>query len=251
MTDRATAVAGWPPYRARTRRLFPSDRPTGGHRRDANPIATSSVALVAPRRPGGHGAGDALVAGPSAVEAVQAAIEIQRCRRRERHPSDDRPMQLPHWGQFGRCDQELDGTIYGDGVDSPHASRHWPRVAGVCISSTVYDAVEGKLLPGFHFGRAPGQEHYKAGPRLSRARRVQATSGASWRSAHAMADRRAGLGAGPAAGLAGAWLYRDLRMPAPEGVGRTRRRRARRPAIACSPSSTWWGPATKVFQRTD
>src|SRR6476661_3135398 len=66
--------------------------------------------------------GDALLAEfPSAVEAVQDAIE------------------------------EADGTIYGDGVNIAARLEALAEGGRVCISSTVYDAVEGKLSYGFDF----------------------------------------------------------------------------------------------------
>mgnify|MGYP003694081859 CR=1 FL=1 len=51
--------------------------------------------------------GDALLAEfPSAVEAVQAAIEIQTIRGRAQHRTRSGPAHaVPHWGQSGRCDR--------------------------------------------------------------------------------------------------------------------------------------------------
>ena len=145
--------------------------------------------------------GDALLAEfPSAVEAVQAAIEIQQSV--EGHNIEleaDRRMQFRIGVNLGDVIEEADGTIYGDGVNIAARLEALAEGGGVCISSTVYDAVEGKLSLRVRFsGRAAGQEHCEAGPRLPRARRAQATVGApSVEAPHAMADRRAGLGADP------------------------------------------------------
>src|SRR5215510_4624243 len=63
--------------------------------------------------------GDALLAEfPSAVEAVQAAIEIQKSL--EGHNIDlepDRRMQFRIGVNLGDVIEEADGTIYGDGVN--------------------------------------------------------------------------------------------------------------------------------------
>ena len=63
--------------------------------------------------------GDALLAEfPSAVEAVQAAVEVQRSL--EGHNIDlepERRMQFRHGVNLGDVIEEADGTIYGDGVN--------------------------------------------------------------------------------------------------------------------------------------
>src|SRR5262245_41129661 len=46
---------------------------------------------------------------------------------------------------------EADGTIYGDGVNIAARLEALAEGGRVCISSTVYDAVEGKLACGFDF----------------------------------------------------------------------------------------------------
>ena len=97
--------------------------------------------------------GDALLAEfPSAVEAVQAAIEIQQSV--EGHNIEleaDRRMQFRIGVNLGDVIEESDGTIYGDGVDIAARLEALAEGGGVCISSTVYDAVEGKLSFGFDF----------------------------------------------------------------------------------------------------
>jgi TolB-like protein/class 3 adenylate cyclase len=97
--------------------------------------------------------GDALLAEfPSAVEAVQAAIEIQQSV--EGHNIEletDRRMQFRIGVNLGDVIEEEDGTIYGDGVNIAARLEALAEGGGVCISSTVYDAVEGKLALGFDF----------------------------------------------------------------------------------------------------
>jgi TolB-like protein/class 3 adenylate cyclase len=97
--------------------------------------------------------GDALLAEfPSAVEAVQAAIEIQQSV--EGHNIEleaDRRMQYRIGVNLGDVIEEADGTIYGDGVNIAARLEALAEGGGVCISSTVYDAVEGKLALGFDF----------------------------------------------------------------------------------------------------
>src|SRR5574341_976583 len=97
--------------------------------------------------------GDALLAEfPSAVEAVQAAVEVQKSL--EGHNIDlepDRRMQFRIGVNLGDVIEEADGTIYGDGVNIAARMEALAEGGGVCISSMVYDAVEGKLPFGFDF----------------------------------------------------------------------------------------------------
>ena len=75
--------------------------------------------------------GDAFLAEfPSAVEAVQAAIEIQKSV--EGHNIEleaDRRMQFRIGVNLGDVIEEADGTIYGAASTSPRAWRHSPRAA--------------------------------------------------------------------------------------------------------------------------
>jgi len=97
--------------------------------------------------------GDALLAEfPSAVEAVQAAIEIQQSVEGHNIELDaDRRMQFRIGVNLGDVIEESDGTIYGDGVNIAARMEALAEGGGICISSTVYDAVEGKLAFGFDF----------------------------------------------------------------------------------------------------
>ncbi len=97
--------------------------------------------------------GDALLAEfPSAVEAVQAAVEIQKSL--EGHNSEldpERRMQFRIGVNLGDVIEDADGTIYGDGVNIAARMEALADGGGVCISSIVHDAVEGKLSFGFDF----------------------------------------------------------------------------------------------------
>ena len=97
--------------------------------------------------------GDALLAEfPSAVEAVQCAVEVQQVltgRNVELPP--ERRMQFRIGVNVGDVIEEEDGTLYGDGVNIAARMETLAEAGGVCISSTVYDAVEGKLALGFDF----------------------------------------------------------------------------------------------------
>jgi class 3 adenylate cyclase len=60
-------------------------------------------------------------------------------------------MQFRIGVNLGDVIEEADGTIYGDGVNIAARMEALAEGGGVCISSTVYDAVEGKLAFGFDF----------------------------------------------------------------------------------------------------
>ncbi len=88
----------------------------------------------------------------SAVEAVQAAVEIQRnIEGRNAELPEHRRMQLRVGVNLGDVIEEDDGTIYGDGVNIAARMEALADAGGICIASTVYDAVEGKLDFGFDF----------------------------------------------------------------------------------------------------
>jgi adenylate cyclase len=88
----------------------------------------------------------------SAVEAVQAAVEIQKAiEGRNVELPENRRMQFRVGVNLGDVIQEEDGTIYGDGVNIAARMEALADTGGICISSTVYDAVEGKLDFGFDF----------------------------------------------------------------------------------------------------
>jgi class 3 adenylate cyclase len=89
---------------------------------------------------------------PSAVKAVQAAVEIQRSvKSRNVELPDDRRMRFRVGLNLGDVIEEDDGTIYGDGVNIAARMEALAEEGGICISSTIHDAVEGKLDFGFDF----------------------------------------------------------------------------------------------------
>ena len=84
---------------------------------------------------------------------------------------------------LGDVIEEADGTIYGDGVNIAARMEALAEGGGVCISSTVYDAVEGKLAFGFDF---LGEQKVKNITKPVRVYRVRAEPRPrSWRSAFA------------------------------------------------------------------
>src|SRR5512134_3570375 len=97
--------------------------------------------------------GDAVLAEfPSAVEAVQAAVEVQKSLEgRNVELGPERAMPFRIGVNLGDVIEETDGTIYGDGVNIAARMEALAEGGGICISSTVYDAVEGKLSYGFDF----------------------------------------------------------------------------------------------------
>ncbi|HET7440462.1 MAG TPA: adenylate/guanylate cyclase domain-containing protein, partial [Terriglobales bacterium] len=104
--------------------------------------------------------GDALLAEfPSAVEAVQTAVEVQKSLEGHNNGLEsERRMQFRIGLNLGDVIEEADGTIYGDGVNIAARMEDLAEGGGVCISSIVYDAVEGKLSYGFDF---LGEQRFK------------------------------------------------------------------------------------------
>ena len=89
---------------------------------------------------------------PSAVEAVQAACEIQQVLKgRNLELPAERRMEFRIGVNLGDIIEESDGTIYGDGVNIAARMEALADAGGICISNTVYDAVEGKVDSGFDF----------------------------------------------------------------------------------------------------
>ncbi len=89
---------------------------------------------------------------PSAVEAVHAAVEVQKAvegRNVELPPG--RRMQYRVGVNLGDVIAEEDGTIYGDGVNIAARMEALANSGGICVSSAVYDAIRGKVEFGFDF----------------------------------------------------------------------------------------------------
>jgi adenylate cyclase len=113
-----------------------------------------------------------LVDFPSAVEAVNSAVELQKIiegRNLELPP--DRRMQFRVGVNLGDVIEEDDGSIYGDGVNIAARMESLAEPGGICISSTVYDAVQGKIDFGFDF---LGDQQVKNIPRPIAVYRVRA-----------------------------------------------------------------------------
>jgi adenylate cyclase len=163
--------------------------------------------------------GDALLAEfPSAVEAVQAAIEVQKSL--EGHNIELEParrMQFRIGVNLGDVIAEADGTIYGDGVNIAARMEALAEGGGVCISSTIYDAVEGKLSYGFDF---LGEQQVKNIVKPVRVYRVRAEPRPPLARPPSKRSMRWQIAVPALAllmlGAVGAWLYRDRWMPAPE-----------------------------------
>ena len=114
---------------------------------------------------------------PSAVEAVQGACEIQQVLKgRNLELPAERRMEFRIGVNLGDVIEEADGTIYGDGVNIAARMEALAEIGGICISNTVYDAVEGKLDYGFDF---LGEQPVKNIPRPVRVYRVRAEPGAA------------------------------------------------------------------------
>ena len=166
--------------------------------------------------------GDALLAEfPSAVEAVQAAVEIQKSL--EGHNIEleaDRRMQFRIGVNLGDVIEETDGTIYGDGVNIAARMEALAEGGGICISSTIYDAVEGKLSLGFDFLGEQQVKNIAKPVRVYRVRAEPRLPSAPPRSKRLLRWQIAlpALALILALGALGAWHYRPLWVPAPEQV---------------------------------
>ena len=120
--------------------------------------------------------GDALLAEfPSAVEAVHAAVEIQKSL--EGHNIElelERRMQFRIGVNLGDVIEEADGAIYGDGVNIAARMEALARRRCLHLLHRLRRGRRQAFLRVRLSGRAAGQEHIEAGPRLPRARRAQA-----------------------------------------------------------------------------
>lgn len=88
----------------------------------------------------------------SAVEAIQGAVEIQNTlEARNARLAAGRAMQFRVGVNLGDVIEEDDGSIYGDGVNIAARMESLADPGGICISSSVYDAIVGKVEFGFDF----------------------------------------------------------------------------------------------------
>ena len=82
---------------------------------------------------------------PSAVDAVNCAVEIQReLAERNAELPDTRQMEFRIGINLGDVIEE-DGQIYGDGVNIAARMEPLADAGGICISGRVYDQVANKL----------------------------------------------------------------------------------------------------------
>ena len=167
--------------------------------------------------------GDSILAEfASAVEAVQAAVEIQHSvRGRNVELAEDRRMEFRVGINLGDVIEEDDGTIYGDGVNIAARMEALADAGGVCVSSTVYDAVAGKLALGFDFLGAQQVKNIANPVNVYRVRSETRPSPATPTKSRTL--RWAVVAAAAvvviAIGLAGAWLWGERAGAPADGVG--------------------------------
>jgi adenylate cyclase len=96
--------------------------------------------------------GDALLAEfPSAVGAVQCAVEIQKeLAARNAQLPESRRMLVRIGVNLGDV-LEQDSALYGDGVNIAARLQALAEPGGVCVSGTVFDQVEGKIAASLRF----------------------------------------------------------------------------------------------------
>ena len=81
----------------------------------------------------------------SVVDTVNCAVEIQReLAERNADLPNERKMQFRIGVNLGDVIQEGE-RIYGDGVNIAARMEGLAEGGGICISGTVYDAIEAKL----------------------------------------------------------------------------------------------------------
>src|ERR1700730_6628617 len=82
---------------------------------------------------------------PSAVEAVQCGVEVQReLTDRNSNLEPDRQMEFRIGIHVGDVILD-DGKIYGDGVNIAARLEGLAQPGGICISREVHDQIRGKL----------------------------------------------------------------------------------------------------------
>ncbi len=87
----------------------------------------------------------------------------------------ERRMHFRIGVNLGDVIEQDDGSIYGDGVNIAARMEALAEGGGVCVSSTVFDAVEGKLALGFDF---LGEQQVKNIAKPVRVYRVRTEKGA-------------------------------------------------------------------------
>ena len=87
----------------------------------------------------------------SVVDAVNCAVEIQReLAERNAELSENRKMKFRIGINLGDVIAE-EKRIYGDGVNIAARMEGLADVGGICISGTVYDAIESKIGLEYEF----------------------------------------------------------------------------------------------------
>ena len=135
----------------------------------------------APRRPGGQCTRRCAVGRvPECGRGGPGRDRDPAIRGRAQHRTRSGPAHaIPHWGQFGRCDRRVrrnDLRRRRQHRRAPGGPRRGRR--RLHLLHRLRRRRRQACLGVRFSGRAPGQEHCEAGPRLPRARQVQATAGA-------------------------------------------------------------------------
>ncbi len=117
------------------------------HRNETDPILLNHGGRVV------KGTGDGLLAEfPSAVEALRAAVEVQRLMaERNAVIPDDRRMQYRIGINLGDVIVDDDGDIYGDGVNVAARLEAAAEPGGICVSESIQrqvsNAVDAEFEP--------------------------------------------------------------------------------------------------------
>ena len=88
----------------------------------------------------------ALVEFSSAVDALSAAIAFQQAvAEANRDQPEDKRIVFRIGVNLGDVIHEVDGDLYGDGVNIAARLQTLADPGGICISGTAYDHLQGKL----------------------------------------------------------------------------------------------------------
>lgn len=124
----------------------------------------------------------------SVVDAVNCAVEIQReLAERNAELQDNRKMRFRVGVNLGDVIVE-EKRIYGDGVNIAARMESLADIGGICISGTVYDAIEEKIGLEYEF---MGKQEVKNMDKPIRAYRVLSFPGAA---AHRVVKAKAAAG---------------------------------------------------------
>jgi adenylate cyclase len=89
---------------------------------------------------------------PSALEALRCALEVQGTllQRNKLLPAEKR-MLFRIGINVGDIIAQVDGSIYGDGVNIAARLQALGEPGGICVGGTVYDQVKGRIGAEFEF----------------------------------------------------------------------------------------------------